>query len=60
MSPCACNCCSGECNSCSCGSCKAFITAIFLQYNTYQTRTPTAGELAGIRCPPYRAKIIVL
>ncbi|KAL5332956.1 hypothetical protein BJX70DRAFT_88687 [Aspergillus crustosus] len=22
MSPCACNCCSGECNSCACSSCR--------------------------------------
>ncbi|KAJ5186835.1 hypothetical protein N7449_009829 [Penicillium cf. viridicatum] len=28
---------------------QAFATAIFLQYNPYQTRAPTAVELAGVR-----------
>ncbi|KAJ5695956.1 hypothetical protein N7455_001152 [Penicillium solitum] len=28
---------------------QAFTTAIFLQYNPYQTRAPTAVELAGMR-----------
>ncbi|KAJ6139375.1 hypothetical protein N7471_005861 [Penicillium samsonianum] len=40
-------------------SSQAFTTAIFLQYNPYQTRAPTAVKLAGVRYPHCRAYEII-